>query len=173
MPFTFIRLTELTIMPEIPSTVNVLKSTFFYTGLTHVTIPGHVKTLIDTFGKCPHLLEVMIQQGVTEINKAFYECPSLKSVTIPDSVLIIGGVSTPGILANSGAFEGCKSLQNVVFEGVPEVIGDCTFFGCTELSELRIPSGVTRIGYNAFYGVPHVTYTGFATGSPWGADSIN
>lgn len=36
-----------------------------------------------------------------------------------------------------------------------------------------IPDSVTSIDDNALKGVKHVTYHGTATGSPWGALSIN
>ena len=52
-------------------------------------------------------------------------------------------------------------------------IGNRTFMNCTSLSELSIPSSVTKIGTQAFYNVPHITYYGTASGSPWGAKSMN
>ena len=38
---------------------------------------------------------------------------------------------------------------------------------------ISIPKSVTSIGQNAFYKVPHIYYSGSASGSPWGALAIN
>ena len=51
---------------------------------------------------------IKIIEGVTLIGaRAFYECSSLKSITIPNSVTLI----------RTEAFYGCKSLENVFYEG--------------------------------------------------------
>ena len=49
----------------------------------------------------------------------------------------------------------------------------CAFSGCTGLTDVKIPDSVTNIGEMAFRDVAHITYTGSATGSPWGAKSRN
>jgi len=46
------------------------------------------------------------------------------------------------------------------------------FDDCTALSELHVPAGVQEIGYSAFKNVPHVYYTGSATGN-WGQTALN
>ena len=43
----------------------------------------------------------------------------------------------------------------------------------TKINNIIIPNTVSSIGTNAFYNVSHITYNGFATGSPWGALAIN
>lgn len=51
-------------------------------------------------------------------------------------------------------------------------IGANAFSGCTSLT-MTIPETVTTINENAFANVPHIYYTGSATGTPWGAIAIN
>jgi hypothetical protein len=73
-------------------------------------------------------------------NMAFYNCTSLTSVTIPDSVTSIGGA----------VFADCTSLTNVTFpDGITELGGEA-FGGCTRLISVTIPSSVTILGSDTF-----------------------
>ena len=42
-----------------------------------------------------------------------------------------------------------------------------------EIETIMVPDGITSIGNKAFSLVPNVIYHGTATGSPWGANTIN
>ena len=52
-------------------------------------------------------------------------------------------------------------------------IGESAFSGCTSLTSVTIPSRITSIGKYAFKLVPNIVYSGSASGSPWGARSVN
>ena len=71
---------------------------------------------------------------------AFFECSSLKSITIPNSVTSIGNI----------AFENCTSLTSVTIGNSVTSIGEGTFFECTSLTSVIIPDSVTSIGESAF-----------------------
>ena len=52
---------------------------------------------------------------------------------------------------------GCSSLTNIkIPEGVTE-IGNNAFGGCSSLTDIELPEGVTTIGQNAFYGCSSLT----------------
>ena len=108
--------------------------------------------------------KVVINNGVTSIGReAFSGCTGLTSVTIGNDVTSIG----------YQAFSGCTGLTSVTIGNGVTSIADVAFYGCTGLTSITIPNSVTSIGYAAFNGVKHITYTGGATGSPWGAVAVN
>ena len=78
---------------------------------------------------------------VTSIgNKAFYQCTSLLSVTIPDSVTSFGDY----------AFYNCSSLTSVTIPDNITSFGDYAFSSCYKLTSVTIPDNVTSIGGSAF-----------------------
>ena len=99
--------------------------------ITSYSGPGGVVTIPATIAGLP----------VTGIgNFAFYDCYSLTSVTIPDSVTSI----------ESNAFESCGSLTSVTIPNSVSSIGDEAFLFCTSLTNVTIPNSVTSIGEDAF-----------------------
>ena len=71
------------------------------------------------------------------------------------------------------AFSGCIGLTSVTIpEGVTS-IGSSAFYNCIGLTSVTIPNSVTRIVSSAFYKVKNIVYHGEATGSPWGALTVN
>ena len=64
----------------------------------------------------------------------------MTSVTIPDSVAIIG----------DNAFYGCSSLTSVTIPDSVTGIGDRVFSGCSGLTSVTIPSSVTYMGTSVF-----------------------
>ena len=69
--------------------------------------------------------------------------------------------------------KGASYLTSVTIPETVEIIGYRAFYGCSSIADLQVPSSVTKIGSAAFYNVPHITYSGTAEGSPWGAKAIN
>ena len=103
---------------------------------------------ITTFGdyafyQCSSITSVTIPNSVTEIGeRAFEYCESLTSVTIPDSVTTIG----------YGAFRYCESLTSVTIPDSVTEIGEWAFYNCSSLTSVTIPDSVTEIGGVAFGG---------------------
>ena len=78
--------------------------------------------------------------GRNILDGAFYNCSSLTSVVIGDSVTSIG----------DDAFAWCSSLTNVVIGDSVTSIGDDAFRSCSRLTSITIPDSVTSIGDSAF-----------------------
>ena len=84
-------------------------------------------------------------------------------------VIINSGVTSIG----DNAFYACTALTSVTIPNSVTSIGEGAFIGCSGLTSITIPNSVTSIGEHAFSMIPNIEYYGTATGSPWGARSVN
>ncbi|MBQ3163842.1 MAG: leucine-rich repeat domain-containing protein [Lachnospiraceae bacterium] len=76
--------------------------------ITTLTVPGSLKVIEEqTFESCEQLKEVIIEDGVEVIEKAFKYCIALEKVTIPSSVTEI----------EPNAFKGCKQVTIIAEAG--------------------------------------------------------
>ncbi len=92
--------------------------------------------------------ELQYFTNVTSIgNCAFYGCPNLISVTLPDGITSIG----------ESAFVGCSSLTSITLPDGVTSIGRAAFFNCGSMISVNIPVGVTSIEENTFYGCSNLT----------------
>ena len=141
----------------IPATIVYNNTTYNVTELRSVNNYG-------SFESCSGLTSVTIPNSVTTIGEyAFAYCSGLTSVTIPNSVTSIG----------DWAFYKCIGLTSVTIPNSVNSIGEGAFYGCSGLTSVTIPNSVTTIGNNAFGFVKNIIYNGTATGTPWGALSVN
>ncbi len=82
-------------------------------------------------------------QDVVEIKEeGFKGATNLTSVTIPESVTIIG----------ASAFEGCGKLESADIPESVKSIGNSAFKDCTSITIIEIPESVESIGDSAFEG---------------------
>lgn len=128
-----------------------------YTGNEHrITIPAQVAQGTQTYPVTKIgdrvfsnyrnvLISVQIPDTVTEIgSNAFYNCTSLKSVTIQDN--------KPSCVKKIGrqAFMFCSELTDIsILDSVTE-IGSEAFHHCEELDTVTIPEGVTSVADGMF-----------------------
>lgn len=66
----------------------------------------------------------------------------------------------------------CESYD-IQLPSTLKTVGTYAFSHLEKVDSITIPDGVTSIGIQAFRDVPHIEYHGTASGSPWGALSIN
>ena len=112
----------------------------------NVTIPakadGYRVTSIGdyAFYECSSLSSITIPNSVTSIGEnAFWECSSLSPITIPNSVTSIG----------KAAFLLCN-FSSITIPNSVTSIGDYAFSYCKSLSSIIIPENVNYIGEYAF-----------------------
>lgn len=165
-------LTELTL----PEGLATLESYAFTncTGLKSVAVPGSLGTLSSSvFSDCSGLQELTLGEGLSTIEaNAFKWCTSLTSLSFPTSLTSLAGqafYNCTGLsqlnyptgwsktLPYSGysytsPFQGCTSLTSVTIpEGVTQ-IPDYAFQNCSSLVSVSLPDTLTKMGTYAFNG---------------------
>ena len=140
------------------NTVGAVIKALSGTGPHDITVTGAItsdtisaiKTALGNNRYAKVNLDLSDTTGLTSINdSAFYNCSSLTSVIIPDSVTSIG----------SSAFSGCSSLTSVTIPDSVTSIGSSAFSGCDSLKSVTIPDSVTSIGKGAFSGCDNLEIT--------------
>ena len=154
---------------------------------TSVTIPGYwngqrVSSISRHSFTETTAEEIIVSDGVSEISDgAFYNCPNLISVTLPNSINEMGvnlcskiddsffiyeglegvfancplldNVNVPNNLSYIAAncFSNCRSLKDITLHDGVVSIGDNAFQSCNSLENINLPNSVTNIGKEAFY----------------------
>ena len=147
--------------------VTIMKDGVFYNNksLTSIKLPNKLENFWDNaFNGCTSLNNIVMPSTVVGIhNNVFEGCTSLSNVTFNDSYTTLGhhvfkncplaAVTFPNTLNSIGeyAFEGTNlktvDLSNTQITSLPN---GC-FFICENLSDVKLPMGLTHIGKNAFY----------------------
>ena len=140
------------------SAIPITASAATYDDLTYTVSNGKVTiTACNTSAISVVIPETIEGYPVTEIGYyAFYDCTSLTSVAIPNSVTSIG----------DHAFMSCASLASVTIPNSVTSIGDEAFYNCKSITSLTIPNSVTNIGTKAFAlckSLTHVTISDSVT----------
>lgn len=120
----------LTIWSELTDCNNMIPAMAFEgCNIEHIDMPASLKTIASAFVGCPLKGTVVIPEGVTHIRDyAFQNCAEIEEVVLP------------------------STLRNVGSEDYyyPNALGAHVFEGCSKLSAINIPAGVTLIPTNAF-----------------------
>lgn len=154
---------------SIPDSVSSIGDEAFYgcSSLETVSLSGRITEIgKELFSRCRNLSSVEIPDGVTSIgDRAFSYCSSLTSITIPASITSIG----------NAAFDSCNKLASIYISDIakwcaisfgsgshytntnPLRYGGDLYLNGQLLTEVIIPSGVTRIKDDAFGGCGSIT----------------
>ena len=96
---------------------------------------------VSAFNECMSLKEITIPSSVKIIGeKAFRNCSELVSVELPPSLIRI----------EEKTFLGCNKLKNIVIPSSVVTIRDGAFLDCQSLESVIIPASVTSIGKEVF-----------------------
>ena len=142
---------------------------FRNTGIQEITIPSGVRTLQDeAWSGCKHLQKVELPRGLVSIGEACFRNTGIKEIEIPNTVMTLKG----------RVFEGCRALTRVKLPKTlriiplamfkdsglqkiefPKTIGEIAdfAFGCSGVTTIKIPEGVSYIGYGCFSGCQKLT----------------
>lgn len=89
-----------------------------------------------------------IEYVVTAIgDNAFYQCTSVESIQIPNTVATIG----------AKAFYGCNKITTIQLPIMTEELGESAFYGCTALNSITLPTYITIIRKNLFQGCSNLS----------------
>ena len=109
--------------------------------LTYIQIPNTVTKIEDgsygdgAFYNCTSLTSVTLPDSLTSIGSfAFNGCNKLASINIPESVKSI----------SNGAFGGCSSLVSVTLLNTMTMMGRAIFQDCTSLTSVTLPDTITN-----------------------------
>ena len=107
----------------------------------------------ETYDSSGNLTAAVLHGHPKVRNYAFYQCASLASVTIPDSVTSI----------EYRVFYSCSSLTSVTFNGTPRSITSEAFGNCPNLTTINVPwaeGEVANAPWEATNATINYNYTG-------------
>ena len=127
--------------------------------IPETVVSNRASYLVTSIGKnaffdCKSLTSITLPNSVKSIGfGAFIYCSSLTSITIPNSVTTI----------EDNAFLCCSKLTSITIGNSVKSIGYCAFENCKSLTEITIPGCVKSLGYDVFSNcilLKTITYNG-------------
>lgn len=120
----------------------------FCTSLKRVEVPASVTScgggLFGVFGWCTSLEELTVPACIINAGDTIYMGPGYDAPLTRLTILPGGQYAIPAQL-----FERCKTLEEIMLPSGLTAIGTNAFFGCG-LKHIDIPDGITHIGSGAF-----------------------
>lgn len=137
---------------ETEYTVVSIKSGVFRSAtITSCVVPGTItKPGPSLFNMCRSLKSVTFEEGVEELGyNSFPMCSQLTTVNLPSSLKVLGGEDALGFSKGS-AFSGCTALTQITIPSGITAIPEKTFNGCSSLASVTFAGAITTIGESAF-----------------------
>lgn len=134
-----------------------------YSALTEAVIPAVVNvngedldvTAIDDFAfiYSSKLTAITLPHSISQIgDRAFAYCPELQSITIDGENGVYYSPEESNVIIDDRTGTLVAASNAAVIPDYIDEIGPFAFAGCTGLTEVDIPSTITKIGYAAFDG---------------------
>ena len=162
---------------KIPSSVTNIGYNAFSgcSGLTSIEIPASVTSIkYAAFSGCSGLTDIEIPSSITNIEEAaFSGCSGLTSINVEAGNVVYDSRDNCNAIIEKETntlIQGCK---NTKIPSSVTSIGNDAFYGCNGLTDIEIPASVASIGNEAFgdcSGLKDVYYTG--TQEQWNAISF-
>ena len=133
----------------------VANSAFLNSGITSLDLSQATKLLTigdSAFQGCASLTEVKVPKSLTSFGNNVFGNVSSSNSTATTSLTTIDLSATQVTQLPNGLFQGCTSLSNVKLPAGLTEIGETAFQGATSLTAIDIPSSVTTLGGSAFAG---------------------
>ncbi len=152
---------------EIGSLFSEIKANAFpsCTELKTIVLPEYLTSIGESaFLGCSSILEIKLPKNINYLGDyAFSNCTNLTSIdltsnikTLPDNLFSncqsLKNVILPNTLEAIGKTFYNSGITSIIIPSSVTSIGEDAFFGCTGLRSVTIPSSVTSIGINAFEG---------------------
>jgi len=134
------------------------------TGLKKIEVPENVTRIGESaFSNCSGVTELILGNKLKEIGKYAFRYMSFESISLPDSVEVIGNSCFNGCKAlkeftmpegftavPSFCFQDCSSLESFSSETDITVVNIYAFSGCSKLKTVDFWDTVTKVDVDAF-----------------------
>lgn len=133
---------------NIPASVTSLDSGVFQgcNSLTNIELPNGLTNIGHSALSGCGLTELIIPETVTYLGESALAANDFEELVVPSSVQRI----------SNGVFQNCKNLRTLILPETVEsmedgIVGDYTFSGCTNLTNVTLPNNITGIGSYWFF----------------------
>ena len=118
--------------------------TAYTEGIESAVIPDSIEGCPVTavadlaFANCPTLKSIVLPDSLTDLgNRAFLNCTALESVTLPEGLTAI----------RHNTFNRCTALERIVIPDSVRVLGTGAFRNCTKLADITFPERLDSVDF--------------------------